>query len=170
MQRIVLASGCFWCTQAVFQRLKGVEKTVCVYANGHMPNPTYEQVCSETSGHAEAVEIFYSQENISLSEILAVFWQTHNPTSLNRQGHDIGTRYRSAIYYTQPEQLPFIKKSLQSAQENFSQKIVTQIEPLNKIYEAETYHQNYYDLNLARNPYCATVITPKLEKLQKITS
>jgi peptide-methionine (S)-S-oxide reductase len=160
-------SGCFWCTEAVFQRLKGVEKVVPGYSGGSREKPSYEQVCSGATGHAEVEQITYDPNIISFDELLEVFWQTHDPTTLNRQGNDIGTQYRSVIFYHDDEQRRLAeeyKKKLDAAG-IFNNPIVTEISPLKNFYKAEDYHQNYYNNNSSQ-PYCSFVITPKVEKLK----
>lgn len=162
------AEGCFWCTDAVFQELKGVVKVESGYAGGHVPNPTYEEVCTGTTGHAEACNIIYDPSKITYDELLAVFWYSHDPTQLNRQGNDEGTQYRSAIFYRneiQKQKAELYKKKL-DASGSWSRPIVTSIEPFTNFYSAEDYHQDYYDQNGAQ-PYCQFVIRPKLEKFRK---
>jgi peptide-methionine (S)-S-oxide reductase len=158
--------GCFWCTEAVFQRLQGVQKVVSGYAGGHVVNPSYEQVCSKTTGHAEVIQVDYNPEEISFSELLEVFWATHDPTTLNRQGNDSGPQYRSVIFYHDPEQKAQAEASLAEAQTDFKDKIVTEIAPLDKFYAAENYHQNYFDQN-PNQPYCSFVVGPKVDKFKK---
>ena len=162
-------NGCFWCTEAVFQRLKGVHTVVSGYTGGKVPNPTYQQVGTGMTGHAEAVQITYDPTVISYDQLLEIFWKTHNPTTLNRQGHDVGTQYRSAIFYHDDEQkkvAEYYKKKLSDAKA-FTDPIVTQIVAFDKFYPAEGYHQNYFNLN-RRDPYCKMVIHPKVEKLQRV--
>lgn len=162
-------SGCFWCTEAVFQRLKGVEKVVSGYSGGKIKNPTYREVCSGLTGHAEVIQITYNPQEISYSELLEVFWKTHDPTTLNRQGNDIGTQYRSVVFFHDEEQKQLAehyKLELEKAG-IFSSPIVTEISPATQFYEAEDYHQNYYNQNSSQ-PYCSYIITPKLDKLQKV--
>lgn len=161
-------SGCFWCSEAVFQELKGVKTVISGYSGGKRPNPSYEQVCSGATGHAEVVQIYFDRKEISYKELLELFWSTHDPTTLNRQGADIGTQYRSVIFYHNQEQkgLAEIYKSKLNESGAFDKPIVTEISPLEKFYEAEKYHQDYY----ANNPnqgYCSFVITPKIDKLKK---
>jgi peptide-methionine (S)-S-oxide reductase len=162
-------AGCFWCVEAVFQRLEGVEKVVSGYAGGDTDNPTYQQVSRGNTGHAEVCQISYNPEKISFDELLEVFWGTHDPTTLNRQGADVGTQYRSVIFYHNEEQKKLseeYKEKLEKA-EIFDDPIVTEISPFTKFFEAEDYHQNYYNNNSSQ-PYCSFVITPKLEKLKKV--
>ncbi len=168
MEIAIFGGGCFWCTEAVFQELRGVISVMPGYAGGHKENPTYEEVCSGKTGHAEVIKIEYDSEYIKYKDLLTVFFATHDPTSVNRQGNDVGTQYRSIIFYTTDEQKrraeEFIKKLNESTSEGRA--IVTEIRPLVKFYEAEDYHREYY-LKNASEPYCQVVINPKLEKLQK---
>ncbi len=157
--------GCFWCMEAVFERLPGVISVTSGFAGGATENPTYEQVCTETTGHAEVTEIVFDPAKISYSQLLEVFWQAHDPTTLNRQGADTGTSYRSIILYRDQKQQLEAEKSKLAAQKNFRNPIVTEIVPLKKFYPAEDYHQKYYDNNSSA-PYCQIVIAPKLEKLE----
>jgi peptide-methionine (S)-S-oxide reductase len=161
-----LGGGCFWCMEAVFERLPGVISVTSGFAGGTTPNPTYEQVCSETTGHAEVTEIRFDPAKISYAKLLDVFWQAHDPTTLNRQGADAGTSYRSIILYRNEEQKKIAEKSKAEAQKNFKNPIVTEIVPFRKFYPAENYHQEYYDKN-PHAPYCQLVIAPKLHKLEK---
>src|SRR6185312_11844627 len=163
------ANGCFWCTEAVFQRLKGVEKVTSGYTGGHVENPTYEQVCNKNTGHAEALQIQFDPQQISFDELLEVFWKTHDPTTLNRQGNDVGPQYRSAIFYHTQEQKQKAQKYKQALNEShvFDAPIVTTIEPFTVFYPAENYHSNYYNRNPSQ-PYCYYVIKPKVEKLGKV--
>lgn len=164
-----LAGGCFWCTEAVFQRLKGVEKVVSGYIGGEIDNPSYEEVSTGESGHAEAIEVTFDNEVITYEELLDVFWRTHDPTTLNRQGNDVGTQYRSAIFYHSSEQKAIAERSITevNAAKIWPDPIVTTIEAAGKFYPAEDYHQDYYNANRLRNPYCVFVIDPKINKLQK---
>jgi peptide-methionine (S)-S-oxide reductase len=161
-----LGGGCFWCMEAVFERLPGVISVTSGFAGGTTENPTYEQVCSETTGHAEVTEIAFDPKKISYSQLLDVFWQAHDPTTLNRQGADEGTSYRSIILYRDKKQQLEAEKSRVAAQQNFHNPIVTEIAPLKKFWPAEGYHQKYFDNN-ANAPYCQVVIAPKLDKLEK---
>jgi peptide-methionine (S)-S-oxide reductase len=158
--------GCFWCMEAVFERLPGVISVTSGFAGGTTENPTYEQVCTETTGHAEVTEIVFDPTKISYNQLLDVFWQAHDPTTLNRQGADVGTSYRSIILYRGEKQKLEAEKSKIAAQQNFHHPIVTEIAPLKKFYPAEDYHQKYYDNNTDA-PYCQVVIAPKLNKLEK---
>ena len=161
-----LGGGCFWCMEAVFERLPGVISVTSGFAGGTTENPTYRDVCSETTGHAEVTEIEFDPAKISYQKLLEVFWQAHDPTTLNRQGADVGTSYRSIILYRDEKQKLLAEKSKLEAQKNFSSLIVTEIVPLKKFYKAEDYHQQYYDNNSSQG-YCQVVIAPKLEKLEK---
>jgi peptide-methionine (S)-S-oxide reductase len=158
--------GCFWCMEAVFERLPGVVSVTSGFAGGTTENPTYEQVCTETTGHAEVTEIEFDPAKISYAKLLEVFWQAHDPTTLNRQGADVGTSYRSIILYRDEKQKLFAEKSKLAEQTDFKNPIVTEIVPLKKFYKAEDYHHQYYDNN-TNAPYCQVVIAPKLEKLEQ---
>ena len=163
------AAGCFWCVEAVFQELKGVQSVVSGYTGGSIANPSYEEVCSGSTGHAEACQIAYDPKIISYPELLEVFWKTHDPTTLNRQGNDSGTQYRSAIFYHTEEQKKLAehyKRELDSSGA-FDAPIVTEIVPFTKFYKAENYHQNYFNEHGAQ-PYCLFVIKPKVEKFKKV--
>lgn len=164
----IFAGGCFWCTEAFFTELKGVEKVVSGYIGGKTENPTYKEVCSGNSGHAEAIKITYNPDEIAYEDLLEIFFVTHDPTTLNRQGADVGTQYRSEIFYTTDAQKVsaenFIK--LLTDQNIYDKKIVTKISEATTFYPAEDYHQDYYAQN-ADQPYCSAVITPKLDKLKK---
>lgn len=164
-ERITFGGGCFWCLEAVFQRLKGVNKVVSGYAGGETPNPTYQQVCEGTTGHAEVVQLEYDPAQVSFEKLLEVFWAAHDPTTLNRQGHDVGTQYRSIILFENDQQKAAAEKSIAGARKDFKDPIVTQVVKLEKFYTAEDSHQNYYNENSTRNPYCQMVIRPKLQKL-----
>ena len=161
-----LGGGCFWCMEAVFERLPGVLSVTSGFAGGAKENPTYREVCTETTGHAEVTEIKFDPAKISYARLLEVFWQAHDPTTLNRQGADEGTSYRSIILYRDEQQKLIAEKSKLEAQKNFHDPIVTEIVPLKKFYPAEDYHQQYYDQN-SNQGYCRFVIAPKLEKLEK---
>jgi peptide-methionine (S)-S-oxide reductase len=164
-----LATGCFWCTEAIFQELKGVLKATSGYSGGTVPNPTYEQVCTGETGHAESLQIIYDPSVISFDELLEVFWESHDPTSLNRQGNDEGTQYRSAIFYHNEEQRKTAEhyKAELNKSGAYNKPIVTEIVPYTKFYPAEDYHQHYYALH-GSQPYCAFVIRPKVEKFEKV--
>ena len=163
-----LGAGCFWCVEAVFQDLKGVHRAVSGYAGGAVENPTYQQVCTGTTGHAEVVQITFDPEAISFADLLAVFWRTHDPTTLNRQGADVGTQYRSAIFYHTEEQRAIAEESKRETDASglWPGPIVTEIAPLRNFYEAEDYHRDYYRLN-PDQPYCRMVIDPKIRKFRK---
>ena len=160
-----LGGGCFWCMEAVFERLPGVISVTSGFAGGTTENPSYQEVCTETTGHAEVTEIEFDPAKISYAKLLEVFWQAHDPTTLNRQGADVGTSYRSIILYRTEKQKLIAEKSKLEAQQNFRSPIVTEIVPLKKFYKAEDYHQKYYDNNSGAG-YCQFVIAPKLEKLE----
>ncbi len=162
-ERIVLGGGCFWCIEAVYRNVKGVLSAVSAYTGGKRPNPTYENVCSGATGHAEVVDISYDADMIALSDILDIFFVIHDPTTVNQQGADKGTQYRSVIYYENEEQKKIIQESIAKHQSEFSDKIVTEVSPLGEVYPAESYHQNYYNLNSSQG-YCQVVIAPKLQK------
>jgi peptide-methionine (S)-S-oxide reductase len=167
-QLATFGAGCFWCVEAVFQRLNGVIKVESGYSGGSLPNPTYEEVCTGKTGHAEVVQITFDAGKISYAELLEVFWKTHDPTTLNRQGADVGTQYRSVIFYhneSQKEEAEKLKRDLDNAG-IWSLPIVTEISPFKNFYRAEEYHQNYYNNN-PNQAYCSFVITPKLGKLNK---
>ena len=168
LEQATFGSGCFWCTEAVFQQLNGVKSVVSGYSGGEQANPTYEQVCSGQTGHAEVVQVTYDPAVISFDELLKVFWQTHDPTTPNRQGHDVGTQYRSAIFYHSVEQRRVAEEYKQQLDESatFGAPIVTEIAPLMNFYPAEDYHQDYFRSNPAQS-YCAFVIRPKVEKFKK---
>ena len=162
---IDLGAGCFWCTEAVYQQLPGVLSVTSGYMGGTTVNPTYEQICGGDTGHAEITRVVFDPEKITLEQILEAFWKMHDPTTLNRQGNDMGTQYRSAIFYADDRQRTIAELSKEAAARNFRSPIVTEIVPLTTFYPAENYHQDYYNLNKTRNSYCAYVITPKLDKL-----
>jgi peptide-methionine (S)-S-oxide reductase len=166
LQTATIGGGCFWCLEAVYVEMKGIEKSVSGYAGGHTVNPTYQEVCSETTGHAEVVQLTFDDTVTSFEEILKVFFVIHDPTTLNRQGNDVGESYRSIILYHSPEQLETAKRVIAEVQQLWEKPIVTQLEPLTVFYPAEAYHQNYY----ARNPYqgyCVGVVAPKVAKFRK---
>jgi len=168
-QSIILAGGCFWCLEAVFQQIKGVTKVVSGYSGGQIPNPSYEQVCTGKTGHAEVVEVAFDTSIISLLEILEIFWHLHDPTTLNRQGNDTGTQYRSAIYYKTQEEYDIIQESIKRLMDSqvYQDKLVTEISPLEVFYPAEEYHQNYFNTH-PNQGYCQLVINPKVSKLRKL--
>jgi len=169
LDTITLAGGCFWCVEAIYQRLNGVISVTSGYAGGHVKNPAYREVCNGTTGHAEAVQIVYDQNVVSLAEIFKVFFKVHDPTTLNRQGNDEGTQYRSAIFYRNEEQHKIateVKTGLDKSGA-FNAPIVTEITPFTNFYKAEDYHQDYYNQNKNSNPYCQFVIVPKIEKFEE---
>ncbi|MBC7447322.1 MAG: peptide-methionine (S)-S-oxide reductase MsrA [Hymenobacteraceae bacterium] len=170
MAKATFGAGCFWCVEAVFQDLKGVSKIVSGYTGGKNANPTYKEVCSGLTGHAEVAQITYDPSVVSYDELLEVFWGTHDPTTLNRQGGDTGTQYRSAIFTHDDEQrrLAEAYKQKLNAEHAFPQPIVTEIVPIPTFYPAEDYHQNYFNQNENANPYCAMVIRPKVDKMKKV--
>ena len=163
-----LGGGCFWCVEAVFQRIEGVLSVKPGYAGGDIKNPTYKQICTGNTGHAEVAKIEFDPEKITYSQILNVFWQSHDPTTLNRQGNDVGTQYRSVIFFHDESQKEIAEKSKIDANKSgyWDNKIVTEITLLNNYYDAEDYHDNYYNNN-PNQPYCLFVIKPKLDKLEK---
>ena len=167
-KKAVFANGCFWCTEAVFSSLKGVSSVVSGYTGGVLKNPSYEQVSSGNTGHAEAIKIEYDPKVISYDDLLAVFFNTHDPTTVNRQGNDVGTQYRSAIFYADLEQKQKAEALITELNDThaYDKPVVTEVKPLGEFYEAEYYHRDYYK-NHSEQPYCQLVIAPKLEKLQK---
>lgn len=169
MEKITLGAGCFWCVEAIFQQLQGVSLVESGYSGGMIANPSYNQVVTGSTGHAEVCQLTYDPEVIGFSEILEVFWSTHDPTTLNRQGADVGTQYRSAIFYHTEEQKRLAEAYLErlAASGAFPDPIVTEITPFEAFYVAEDYHQNYFKNN-RRQPYCQMVIKPKLEKFEKV--
>ncbi len=169
MELATFGAGCFWCVEAVFQDLQGVQKVVSGYSNGRIANPTYREVCSGLTGHAEVIQITYDPQVISFKELLEVFWKTHDPTTLNRQGNDTGTQYRSGVYYHNDEQRRLAEEYKQKLNEAhaFDNPVVTEIEPLKSFYPAEDYHQNYYKQN-GHEPYCQFVARPKVEKVRAL--
>src|SRR4051812_49354902 len=166
------ATGCFWCTEAIFEELNGVLKVTSGYSGGTVKNPSYKEVCTGETGHAECVQVVYEPEKISYDELLEVFFEVHDPTSLNRQGADVGTQYRSAIFYhnnEQKEKAEYYTNELNKSGA-YNKPIVTEIAAVTKFYPAEDYHQEYYENNKNSNPYCSVVIRPKLEKFEKVFS
>ena len=163
-----LGGGCFWCVEAVFQRIEGVLSVKPGYAGGDIKNPTYKQICTGKTGHAEVAKIEFDSDKITYSQILNIFWQSHDPTTLNRQGNDVGTQYRSVIFFHDENQREIAEKSKIDADKSgyWDNKIVTEITLLNNYYDAEDYHDNYYNNN-PNQPYCLFVIKPKLDKLEK---
>lgn len=164
-----LGAGCFWCVEAVFQRLNGVLSVSSGYSGGKIKNPTYREVCSGLTGHAEVCQIVYDPKKISFTELLEVFWKTHDPTTLNQQGADKGTQYRSAIFYHSDNQKEIAEKLKAELNKSgaYENPIVTEISPFTAFFKAEDYHQNYYNLN-GKEPYCQFVIQPKIEKFEKV--
>lgn len=166
MSSIVLGGGCFWCLEAVFQRVRGVTKVTSGYSGGHVDQPDYKSVCREETGHAEVVRLEFDESIISLDELLEIFFTVHDPTTLNRQGNDVGTQYRSAIYYELESQRETIEQSVAKSQKSLSDPIVTEIKQLDKFWPAEDYHFDYYNNNSSQ-PYCQIVVGSKLAKLQQ---
>jgi len=169
LETATFATGCFWCTESKFQQLNGVKKVTSGFIGGKVANPTYEEVCTGETGHAEACDIVYDPSVISYDELLAAFFTAHDPTSLNRQGNDEGTQYRSAIFYHDADQKAKAQYYIAKLNEEkvYKKKIVTQVAPYTVFYKAEDYHQNYYNLNSSK-PYCQYVIQPELEKFKKV--
>ncbi len=165
IQTIVFGGGCFWCTEAVFKQLKGVKSVTSGYAGGAKENPTYEEVSSGNTGHAEVIKIEFDSAETSFKDLLTVFFATHDPTTLNRQGNDVGTQYRSIILYTSLEQEKEVKEFITELNQS-GEKVVTQVKSLEKFYEAESYHKDFYARNKDK-PYCQLIISPKLEKLKE---
>lgn len=169
LEKATFGGGCFWCTEAIYQNLKGVTEVKSGYSGGHIDNPSYRQVTSGTSGHAEVIQLTFDPKIISYRELLEVFWSTHDPTTLNRQGADVGPQYRSIVIFHSEEQAreaTYLKEQLDSSKA-FSKPIVTELKAFERFYEAESYHQNYYKEN-STQPYCQIVIKPKLDKLHKV--
>lgn len=169
LELATFGSGCFWCTEAVFQQLKGVHSVVSGYSGGHVKDPSYEEVCFGTTGHAEVIQVAYDPKVVSYADLLEVFWKTHDPTTPNRQGNDVGTQYRSAIFYHTDEQrkeAEHYKKKLDESAA-FRAPVVTEITKFANFYPAEDYHQNYYQDN-PRQGYCSAIIRPKVEKFRKV--
>lgn len=167
-EKATLGAGCFWCVEAIYQRLEGVEKVESGYSGGHVKNPTYEAVCTGKTGHAEVIQVTFNSKKITFKELLEVFFRTHDPTTLNRQGADVGTQYRSAIFYHNDEQKAIaeqVKKETDTAK-IWDDPIVTEISKFGEFYKAESYHQDYYNQN-SYQPYCMMVINPKLSKFKK---
>ncbi len=163
-----LGAGCFWCVEAVFQRLEGVVSVESGYAGGSLEHPTYEQVCSGTTGHAEVCQIRFDPAKLSYEQLLEAFWRTHDPTTLNRQGNDVGTQYRSVIFYHNERQREMAEQSKQelNASQVWNDPVVTEMVPFTKVYKAEDYHQNYFNLN-PQQQYCALVVAPKVQKFKQ---
>ncbi len=161
-----LGAGCFWCIEAAYRQLEGVYSATSGYTGGTVPNPTYEKICDGDSGHAEVVQVVFDPKKITYEKVLAWFWDLHDPTTLNRQGNDAGTQYRSAIFYHSDAQKKTAEASKAAVGPNFKSPIVTEIVKAPEFYPAENYHQDYYNLNKSKNPYCRFVIEPKLKKLK----
>lgn len=166
IQKATFGGGCFWCVEAVMQRLRGVERVVSGYAGGKFPTPTYREVCSGLTGHAEVVQVTFDADILSYKDLLNIFMTTHDPTTLNRQGADKGTQYRSVIYYHDDSQKAVIDEVMYELKDVYEDPIVTEVSPLPPFFEAEDYHQNYFNENPIA-PYCRIVITPKVDKLRK---
>ena len=165
LERVTFGGGCFWCLEAVFQRLKGVKTVASGYAGGKVKDPTYQQVCEGDTGHAEVVQIAFDPKELSFEKLMEVFFAAHDPTTLNRQGGDRGTQYRSVIFTENDAQKAAAEKAKAAAKGEYKDPIVTEISPLPIFYKAEAYHQNYFNQNAGKNPYCSAVIRPKLQKL-----
>ena len=166
-QVAVLAGGCFWCTEAVFLDVVGVKSVESGYTGGHVANPTYRQVCDGDTGHAEAIRVTFDPDQLSYDDLLDIFFATHDPTQLNRQGNDVGTQYRSAVFPQNEEQERRARAAIERANQELGGRVVTTIEPQGEWYPAEDYHQDYWASEGQRNPYCLAVIPPKLQKLRK---
>lgn len=166
MKTIVLGGGCFWCLDAIYKKVEGAKNIESGYAGGHTDSPTYDEVSFGQTGHAEVVRLTFDENIIDLKNILRIFFEVHDPTTMNAQGADIGTQYRSVVYYSNPEDENIINSAIEEAQNNFKNKIVTEVSPLPAFYLAEDYHQDYYAKN-PNQPYCVAVISPKLEKFIK---
>ncbi|MGH1336011.1 MAG: peptide-methionine (S)-S-oxide reductase MsrA [Aureispira sp.] len=167
LEKAVFGAGCFWCVEAMFQDLQGVEKVQSGYMGGQKDNPTYKEVCTGTTGHAEVLLVHFDPTIISYEELLLAFWQVHDPTQLNRQGNDVGTQYRSAVFYYTEEQKTAAEHSMEQAQEEHNNSIVTEITSVDTFFPAEDYHTDYFNLH-GENPYCSAVISPKVKKFRKI--
>ncbi|MEM7106577.1 MAG: peptide-methionine (S)-S-oxide reductase MsrA [Bacteroidota bacterium] len=168
-EKATLGAGCFWCIEAVFQSIAGVGEVVSGYTGGRIENPTYREICTGKTGHAEVAQITFNPSIISFSELLEIFWSSHDPTTLNRQGADVGTQYRSAIFYHNDEQKKVAEQSKKAldASHAFDDPVVTEITPLGTFYEAEDYHQNYFNSN-SEQPYCQFVVKPKVDKIKRV--
>lgn len=168
LETATLGAGCFWCVEAVFDDLKGVKDVISGYSGGHTENPTYQQVCSERTGHAEVIQVTFDPNEISFKEILQVFFAVHDPTTLNRQGNDVGSSYRSAIFYHSPEQQRVAEEVIKEVTKEgvYDNSIVTQVAPFDEFYPAENYHQEYF-ANNPNQPYCTAVVAPKVAKFRK---
>jgi peptide-methionine (S)-S-oxide reductase len=166
-QQATLAGGCFWCTEAVFKDVIGVSAVESGYIGGHVPNPTYKEVCGGATGHAEAIRVTFDPDQVSYDDILDLFFATHDPTQLNRQGNDVGTQYRSAVFPHDEAQAEAVARAIERAGADWPGPIVTTVEPLSQWYPAEDYHQDYWEGEGQRNPYCLAIIPAKLRKLRK---
>ena len=168
IDKAYLAGGCFWCTEAIYKRLKGVVDVTPGYSGGNIKNPSYKEVCTGRTGHAETIEVLYKADEINFNELLEVFFKTHDPTTINRQGNDVGTHYRSIVFFSNINEKNIANNYIKNLEKSdlFKNKIVTQVVKFDKFYKAENYHENYYELN-KNQPYCEIVITPKVEKFQK---
>jgi methionine-S-sulfoxide reductase len=169
LQEITLGGGCYWCVEAIYQQVVGVQSVVSGFSGGKVDNPSYEEVCRGTTGHAEVIKVIFEDDKVSLPELLEIFWSVHDPTTLNRQGADVGTQYRSVIFYNSDDQKKIAEdlKAKLDASDSFDKPIVTEISPLINFFKAGDYHQNYYNEH-GDQPYCAIVIRPKVEKFQKV--
>lgn len=166
LEKATFGGGCFWCVEAVFDQLNGVHSVTSGYSGGHVKNPTYKQVCEGTTGHAEVVQVEFDPKIISFDELLEVFWTVHDPTQLNRQGNDVGTQYRSVIFYENEQQKLSAERSIKEfeASDMYNGNFTTQLVPAEIFYKAEDYHQNYYENDNGQNPYCTLVVKPKIDK------
>ena len=167
IETLTVGGGCFWCLEAIFQEVRGVEKVVSGYSGGGPANPTYKDVCTGKTGHAEVIQITYDADQVSLKDLLEMFYTIHDPTTLNRQGDDVGTQYRSAIFYGNPKQKAAAEEAKMAAHKEWKKPIVTEIVPYKAFYAAENYHQNYFKTN-PKQPYCSIVISPKVQKFHKL--
>jgi peptide-methionine (S)-S-oxide reductase len=166
-EQAILGGGCFWCTEAIFKKVKGVVEVIPGYSGGWIENPTYEEVCTDQTGHAEVVKITYDPEVISYRELLKIFFTIHDPTTKNRQGNDVGSQYRSIIIYFDDKQKKIAEEEIKEAEKIWQKKIVTELVPFKAFYKAEDYHINYFERNPTK-PYCSLVIMPKIEKFEKL--
>ena len=166
MEKATFAGGCFWCTEGIFKMIKGIKEVTSGYSGGNMDNPTYEQVASNITNHTESIQIKFDPKTINYKDLLYIFFRTHDPTTLNRQGADVGSQYRSVIFYADEAERKTAQNALNEAQKEYDRPIVTEIVPLENFYEAEGYHQDYYKKN-PNKPYCKLVIDPKIQKLRK---
>ena len=168
IETATLGTGCFWCTEAIYKLVNGVQSVKSGYSGGHIPNPTYEQVCSGITGHAECVQLIFDADIITYEALLEIFWNIHDPTSLNRQGEDVGTQYRSVIFYHNDIQKQLAERYIEQLTQNhqFEKPIITTLEKMETFYEAENYHQDYFALKGNENPYCQVVVRPKVEKFR----